>query len=271
MKKNDLEFYDLSADEWWNKNAKIYALYHLNQPRFTFFDRYISQWQGLKVLDVGCGGGFFCEFIAGKEAITYGIDRSVKCIQTAQKHSVENSLHIDYKVGVAEKLPYPDNYFDVVVCVDVLEHVSDYRQAISEIYRVSKSGGIFFYDTINRNFQSRLVMIWLMENLLRMIPSGVHDWDKFIQPEELRELMQLLGFQEIEMKGFDLFGEIGFFLAELKSVWKSMKLNKSLIRKLVTVWQANFDNYQLYKKTGYFQVKINDDMSIMYIGKAVKS
>jgi len=273
MKKNDLEFYDLSANQWWDKNSKIYALYYLNQPRFQFFDRYIPQWQGLKVLDVGCGGGFSCEFLAKKGSITYGIDSSAKCIEAAQKHRYKNSLDINYKVGVAEKLPYQDNTFDVVICVDVLEHVSDYYQVVSEIYRVLKPGGIFFYDTINRNFQSQFVMIWLMENLLRLIPQGVHDWNNFIQPEELKELMLSLDFVEIEMKGFDLFGEIGSVLGELNIFRKNLKLDKWLqvfMQKLVQVWNANLLNYQLYQKTGSFQVSLNEDMSIMYIGKARK-
>ncbi|NES76289.1 MULTISPECIES: bifunctional 2-polyprenyl-6-hydroxyphenol methylase/3-demethylubiquinol 3-O-methyltransferase UbiG [Okeania] len=274
MKKNDLEFYDLSANQWWDKNAKIYALYYLNQPRFKFFDRYVPHWQGLKVLDVGCGGGFSCEFMAKRGAIIYGIDSSAKCIEVAQKHSGENSLDINYKIGIAESLPYENNTFDVVICVDVLEHVSDYRQVVSEIYRVLKPGGIFLYDTINRNFQSRFMMIWLMENLLRLIPQGVHNWDKFILPEELKELMLSLDFVEVEMKGFDLFGEIGFVLGELNTLRKNLKFDKSLqifIRKLIQVWKTNFINYQLYRKTGSFQININDDMSIMYIGKALKN
>ena len=274
IKKNDLEFYDLSANQWWSKNSQIYALYYLNQPRFEFFDRYISQWQELKVLDVGCGGGFSCEFMAKKGAITYGIDSSAKCIEVAQKHSCENSLNINYQVGIAENLPYQNRTFDVVICVDVLEHVSDYCQVVSEIYRVLKPGGIFLYDTINRNFQSRFVMIWLMENLLGLIPQGVHDWHKFIQPEELNKLMLSLGFIDVEIKGFDLFGEIGFLLGELNNLRKNLKFDRSLqaafIRKLVKVWQTNIFNYRLYRKTGSFQVNINDDMSIMYIGKAKK-
>ncbi|MCU0538166.1 MAG: methyltransferase domain-containing protein [Hydrococcus sp. Prado102] len=87
MKKNDLQFYELNADKWWDENAKIYALYHLNKPRFEFFDRYVSNWQGLKALDVGCGGGFSCEFMAKRGVIVSGIDRSQKCIEAARKHS----------------------------------------------------------------------------------------------------------------------------------------------------------------------------------------
>lgn len=273
MRKNNLEYYDLSGDKWWDKNSKIYALYYLNEPRFQFFDRYILKWQGLKVLDVGCGGGFSCEFMAKKGTITYGIDSSKKCIEAAQRHSYENSLDINYKIGVAEKLPYQDNTFDVVICVDVLEHVSDYCQVVSEIYRVLKPAGLFLYDTINRNFQSRFVMIYLMENLLELIPLGIHDWHKFIRPEELKELMLSFDFVEIEMKGFDLFGEVGYVLGELNILRKNMKFDRSLkvfIRKLLQVLKANILNYQLYRKTGSFQVSLNEDMSIMYIGKARK-
>jgi 2-polyprenyl-6-hydroxyphenyl methylase/3-demethylubiquinone-9 3-methyltransferase len=93
MKKNDLEFYDVSAENWWNTDAKIYALYHLNQPRFAFFDRYVSDWKGLTALDVGCGGGFSCEFMAQRGVAVSGIDQSAKCMlsqRTRQKSKSRN-------------------------------------------------------------------------------------------------------------------------------------------------------------------------------------
>ena len=173
MKKNDLDFYDLSAENWWKTEEKIYALYHLNQPRFDFFDRYITNWQGLKALDVGCGGGFSCEFMAKRGVVVSGIDQSAKCIKTAQEHAKFCNIEIDYQPGFAENIPYYDNTFDVVICVDVLEHVADLHKTILEIYRVLKPQGFFFFDTINRNFRSRLVMIWLLEYLLREIPQGI--------------------------------------------------------------------------------------------------
>jgi 2-polyprenyl-6-hydroxyphenyl methylase / 3-demethylubiquinone-9 3-methyltransferase len=244
MKKNDLEFYDVSADNWWQTDAKIYALYHLNQPRFEFFDRYVNNWQGLKALDVGCGGGFSCEFMAKRGVVVSGIDQSVKCIKAAQAHAAMSKLKIDYRYGFAEKLPYEDNTFDIVICVDVLEHVADIQKTLLEINRVLKPEGILFFDTINRNFQSKVVMIWLMENILREIQRGIHDWKKFIKPEELTQLMYQSGFFDIEIKGFDIFGDV-------------LKLN--------------FLNYREYKKNGTIKVKINDNTSIMYIGKAVKT
>lgn len=243
MKKNDLEFYDLSAESWWSPQAKIFALYHLNLPRFDFFCRYVSQWQDLKVLDVGCGGGFTCEFMAQKGAIVSGIDQSQKCIIKAQEHSRDSSFKISYLQGLAEDIPYSKNTFDIVTCVDVLEHVADLNQTVAEIYRVLKPNGLFLFDTINRNFKSKVIMIWLLENLLKEIPQGVHDWQKFIQPKELQDVMENQGFADIEVKGFDLFGE--------------------------TLFQ-NISSYIHYKKTGGFKARISDNIDLMYIGKAVK-
>lgn len=122
----------------------MYALYHLNEPRFNFFDSYIPNWNNLRVLDVGCGGGFSCEYIANRGAIVSGIDQSAKCIEQACIHAVKNRLNIDYQYGYAEAIPFQDSTFDVVVCVDVLEHVADLVKTILEISRVLKPGGLFF-------------------------------------------------------------------------------------------------------------------------------
>ncbi|MBE9181583.1 3-demethylubiquinone-9 3-O-methyltransferase [Oculatella sp. LEGE 06141] len=243
MKKNDLEFYDLSAEQWWNQDSKIYALHHLNKPRFEFFDRYVSDWQNLNVLDVGCGGGFSCEFMAARQAVVSGMDQSQKCIDAAQKHAATNGFAINYCCAMAEEMPYADHTFDVVVCVDVLEHVENVYCVLSEISRILKPNGLFFFDTINRNFKSKLVMIWLMENILGEIQKGVHDWNKFITLDELHELLHKTGFGQVDIKGFDLFGD---------------------------AFRLNLASYLNYKKTGLPNVAINDDTSINYIGKATK-
>lgn len=244
MKNNDLKFYDIYADKWWNSNEKIYALYHINQPRFKFFDTYVPKWEGIRALDVGCGGGFSCEFMASRGVLVSGIDQSAKCIHAAQKHAEISEFKIDYRQAVAESIPYDDATFDVVVCVDVLEHVENVQRVISEVYRVLKPNGLFLFDTINRTFKSRLVMIWLLENTLKQIDRGVHNWNKFIKPEELTEWLQAGRFKNIEIKGFDIFGE-------------GLKLNLFY--------------YRNYWKNRVLPVKINDDTSINYIGKAVKN
>lgn len=243
MKKNDLAFYDSCAAQWWHPQAKIFALHHLNPLRFEYFDRHITNWQELKILDVGCGGGFSCEFMAARGAMVFGIDPSQNCIAAAKAHAANNGFEIEYQHGYAESLPYPDNFFDVVICVDVLEHIADIKQTLAEIGRVLKPGGVFCFDTINRTFKSQLIMIWLLEEILQEIPRGIHDWKKFIKPEELICLMQDNDFVNIEVKGFNLFGN--------------------------TVWD-HITAYGRYKKTGGFSVSINDNTSVMYIGKAKK-
>lgn len=275
--KNDLKFYDENADNWWDEKSKIYALYHLNKPRFEFFDRHATNWQGLKTLDVGCGGGFSCEFMAERGAIVSGIDQSQKCVQTAKNHALISGFKIDYRQGLAENMPYDDNTFDVVICVDVLEHVADYKQVVSEVHRILKPGGLFFFDTINRTFSSQVVMIGLMENILQEIRRGVHDWDKFITPQELSVVMGNTGFGNIEIKGFDMFGKMGALLTECNRFWANLMGGKQLFPDASVIKQAsqtltsNFGNYVDYKKSGLFKIQINEDTSIMYVGVGVKN
>lgn len=183
-------------------------------------------------------------FMAHRGVRVSGIDQSLKCIIKAQDHAAISGLEINYEQGFAEKLPYADNTFDIVTCVDVLAHVADLQKAIAEIHRVLKPQGLFFFDTINKNIKSKLVMIWLLENVLREIPRGIHDWQKFIKPEDLTDSLHKNSFTSIEIKGFDLFGE---------------------------TLHRNIFAYIHYKKTGGFQAKINNNTSLMYIGKAVKA
>lgn len=244
MIRNNLLFYDQQAAEWWQEDATIAPLNRLNPLRFQYFDQSIPNWCGLKVLDVGCGGGFTCEFLAQRGAEVWGTDQSSACIEAAKAHAQQSQLDIRYRAGMAESLPWQTSYFDVVVCVDVLEHVKDPRQAIAEIARVLKPGGMFCFDTINRTARSRLIMIWLLENLLRQIPPGIHDWGKFITPQELTHWSQQAGLGNIHISGFNLFGSnVSEYIAA----------------------------YRHYQRTGNFQARFDRDTRIMYIGTAIKA
>ncbi|TVP56759.1 MAG: 3-demethylubiquinone-9 3-O-methyltransferase [Nodularia sp. (in: Bacteria)] len=251
MKKNDLEYYDLKADNWWTEGEVLNLSNHLNQSRIKFFSSYIPTWQGLKVLDIGCGGGLASETLARQEACVSGIDLSLPSIKVAQAHSRKNNLNIDYRWGIAEDLPFAANKFDAVLCCDVLEHVADWRKVISEAHRVLKTNGLFFFDTINRSFKSKLIMIWLLENILKQIPLGLHDWNKFIKPQELTYTMENYGLNNIMIKGFDLTGGMNF--QTLKNI-----LSKGL----------NYKNK--CSNSELFPIKINEDSSVWYLGKAVK-
>jgi len=241
MQRNNLAFYDQQAAQWWSETATIFPLSQLNPLRFQYFDRHIADWRGLTVLDVGCGGGYTCEFLAQRGAVVTGIDQSAACIEAAIAHAKLSKLAIDYHAGVAEQLPFEGDRFDVVVCVDVLEHVADPAATVAEISRVLKPGGIFCFDTINRTWQSRWLLIWLLEDLLRKIPRGVHDWRKFVPPEDLQQWLQETGFAQIRIQGFDLLG-------------------RNPLAQAATLYH--------YWQTGGFRVRLDDDTQVMYIGVA---
>ncbi|MDB9529148.1 bifunctional 2-polyprenyl-6-hydroxyphenol methylase/3-demethylubiquinol 3-O-methyltransferase UbiG [Oscillatoria sp. CS-180] len=243
MQRNNLAFYDQQAADWWNENATIFPLSKLNPLRFQYFDRHISSWSGLKVLDVGCGGGYTCEFLARQGAIVTGIDQSAACIEAAKIHAQVMGFEIAYYAGMAEEMPFAANQFDVVICVDVLEHVQNPAATIAEIGRVLKPGGLFCFDTINRTWQSRWLMIWLLEDLLRKIPRGLHDWHKFLPPEELKGLLEKNDFLDVKIHGFDLLGRHA--IAQLTT--------------LLHYWQ-----------TGDFRVRFDEDTTVIYIGTAQK-
>ncbi|QOV21874.1 bifunctional 2-polyprenyl-6-hydroxyphenol methylase/3-demethylubiquinol 3-O-methyltransferase UbiG [Anabaenopsis elenkinii] len=249
MLKNNLEYYDLKADSWWTVGEILNLSQHLNQYRLNFFANYISTWQGMKVLDIGCGGGLAAETLAKKQAYVTGIDLSQPSIQVAQAHAITNNLNINYYQGIAENMPFDDQEFDAVLCCDVLEHVTDWQQVISEAHRVLKTKGLLFFDTINRNFKSQLIMIWLLEYMLKQIPRGLHDWHKFIKPEELTYTMENCGLGNVVIKGFDLTGGLNF---------------QTLINILYQGLNHNYGDSEP------FPIKINEDTSVWYIGKAVK-
>jgi ubiquinone biosynthesis O-methyltransferase len=158
-----------------------------------WFDRQVD-WTGKAVLDLGCAGGFMAEAIAARGAASVtGIDPAAEAIRAAQAHAVAGGLDIRYDVGVGEALPYPDAAFDIVVCVDVLEHVSDLQKVLEEVARVLKPGGVFLFDTINRNPLARLVTITVAEDILRLLPRGTHDPALFIKPAELEAGLRAAG------------------------------------------------------------------------------
>ncbi len=245
MQRNDLSYYDQWARQWWQETATVAPLSQLNPLRFQFFDTHIAEWSQLKVLDVGCGGGFTCEFLAKRGAQVTGIDQSAACIEAANHHASEANLNINYRQSQAEQLPFDDDMFDVVVCVDVLEHVESPQQTIAEISRVLKPEGQFCFDTINRTWQSRMVMIWLLENVLRQISPGIHDWNKFITPAELTDMAKQAGMQPLSITGFNMFGPPG----------------------PVGKWQT----LRQYQRSGQLQVNFDPQSDrIMYIGIATK-
>ena len=187
--RNDLTIYDAVADRWWSDDIRwVRTLKNLVPGRLVWFDRQID-WAGKTVLDLGCAGGFMAEALAQRGADVTGIDPAAEAINAARAHARLGGLRIGYDVGVGEALPYDHSSFDAVVCVDVLEHVADLNKVLAEVARTLRPGGLFLFDTINRNLLARLATISLAEDVLHLLPPGTHDPAMFIKPAELRAAM----------------------------------------------------------------------------------
>ncbi|MFU8865143.1 MAG: bifunctional 2-polyprenyl-6-hydroxyphenol methylase/3-demethylubiquinol 3-O-methyltransferase UbiG [Rhodobacterales bacterium] len=215
MSRNDLTIYDKVADQWWSDEIRwVRTLKNLVPGRLSWFDRQID-WQGKRVLDLGCAGGFMAEALAARGAIVTGIDPAAEAIAAASTHADQAGHAIRYDVGVGEALPYAGGDFDAVVCVDVLEHVSDLPQVLAEVARVLRPGGLFLFDTINRNPLARLATITVAEDVLRLLPKGTHDPAMFITPAELRAGLRGAGmvpgrFTGLGPRGINRRGDLTF-------------------------------------------------------------
>ncbi|MDJ0826117.1 MAG: bifunctional 2-polyprenyl-6-hydroxyphenol methylase/3-demethylubiquinol 3-O-methyltransferase UbiG [Rhodobacter sp.] len=190
--RNDLTIYDAVADQWWSDEIRwVRTLKNMVPGRLAYFDRFVD-WRGKAVLDLGCAGGFMAEALDDRGARVTGIDPAAEAIAAARAHAGDRAIR--YDVGVGEALPYAEASFDAVVCVDVLEHVEDLTRVVAEVYRVLKPGGLFLFDTINRSPLSRLAVITLAEDVLKLLPKGTHDPALFIRPRELRAALTGAGF-----------------------------------------------------------------------------
>ncbi len=197
-----------SSFDWWDKGC---FLNQMTGDRCDYIETSITKALGKKslaqqqILEVGCGGGLICEQLAQRGAEMVGIDPSKGALETAALHAEEHGLgqHIHYQQGYAESLPFADGSFSAIVCFDVLEHVQDLKTTISEIARVLAPGGVFVFDTINRTFLARAILIWYGENFPSGgLQPGIHNYHAFIKPAELQSLITASGLHVHEMKGF---------------------------------------------------------------------
>ena len=200
------------AEEWWKPDGKFAVLHAFNPVRLQFirdhvcaaFDRDPAAerpLEGLRLLDIGCGGGLLSEPLAQAGAAVAGIDPSEKNIKTAMVHAREQGLDIDYRISTAEALAEQGEQFDVVLNMEVLEHVNDPAVFVRTCASLLRPKGIMFCATLNRTLKSFLMAIVGAEYVLRWLPRGTHQWEKFIRPEELEEWLAQAGLEVLERTG----------------------------------------------------------------------
>ena len=231
---NEVEFYSRLADTWWDREGPFWPLHQLNELRTAYildklcrhFDRDATSdkpLNGLRVLDVGCGGGILAESLAGFGARVTGIDVVEKNIRIASLHAAQQDLDIDYRVETASALAAAGERFDVVLNMEVVEHVADFAAFMQDCCRLVADTGVMFVATINRNPLSWLFAIVGAEYVLRWLPRGTHRWDWFRTPAETTEQLSKGGLSVVSRAGV----AANPFNRRLR-ITKSMKVNYML-------------------------------------------
>lgn len=189
------------ASKWWDRNSEFKPLHDINPLRVGFIDR-IANLADKKVLDVGCGGGILSESMAQRGAEVMGIDMGEAPLKVAKLHGLESGVNVKYQQITAEELAaaQPES-FDVVTCMEMLEHVPDPASIVRACAALCKPGGKVFFSTLNRNPKSYLFAILGAEKILKLVPDGTHDFKKFIRPSELGGWIRQSGLNSTEMCG----------------------------------------------------------------------
>lgn len=254
----DNEIYNRLYGTWWDERESLGMLRTVLGPvRIRYFSRVLLSEQArepqrIQALDVGCGGGLLAEEFARLGCQVTGIDPSRPSLAVARAHAQQSGLHITYQEGTGEQIPFPSASFEVVFCCDVLEHVNDMPQVVQEIARVLRTGGIFFFDTLNRTLWSWLVAIKLLQDcrLTRVLPANLHDWRQFIKPRDLRIYLQRAGLQNKELRGIRPRGSLWAVLPQLLR-YKRGEITLAEVGRRIDLRES-------------------DDLSILYMGHACK-
>jgi 2-polyprenyl-6-hydroxyphenyl methylase / 3-demethylubiquinone-9 3-methyltransferase len=200
------------ADEWWDPRGKMAVLHKFNPVRLAYirdgacrrFERNGKQLdclKGLRILDIGCGGGILCEPLARLGANVLGADPAEKTIAAAKLHAEQSGLAIDYRATTAEALADAGERFDIVLAMEVVEHVADVKLFVGRCAEMVAPGGLMIAATINRTLKSFALAIVGAEYVLRWLPRGTHRWDKFVTPDELEIAMERAGLSTADERG----------------------------------------------------------------------
>lgn len=197
----EVEKFSQLAHKWWDPNSEFRPLHDINPLRLDYVDR-LAGLAGKTVLDVGCGGGILSEGMAGKKARVTGIDLSDKALQVAKLHLLESGKQVEYRKIAAEDLATEQpGHYDIVTCMEMLEHVPDPQSVVEACARLTKPGGWVFFSTLNRNLKSCLFAIIGAEYVLKLLPRGTHDFDKFLKPSELAQFSRNAGLSVSNITG----------------------------------------------------------------------
>jgi 2-polyprenyl-6-hydroxyphenyl methylase/3-demethylubiquinone-9 3-methyltransferase len=199
--QNEVNKFAAIADRWWDPTGDFKPLHVINPLRANYIDEKIPL-KGLKVLDVGCGGGLLAEALHSRGAIVTAIDVTEASIKVAKLHAKQEERDISYRVTTAENLASEQpEFFDVVACLEVVEHVPDPSQLIAACSLLLKPSGQMFLSTLNRNPRSFVTANLGAEYIFNILPKGTHEWNKFIKPSELEKYMRQAGVKLKESKG----------------------------------------------------------------------
>ena len=198
---SEIQKFEELASRWWDRNGEFKPLHDINPIRLNFINTG-SPLSGKKVLDIGCGGGILAESMARADAVVTGIDMGKAPLSVARLHAVEEDLDVDYQQITAEQhaIDMPANY-DIVTCMEMLEHVPDPSSVINASMQLVKPGGSVYFSTINRNAKSFMFAIIGAEYVMKLLPKGTHDYSKFIRPSELDVWARQAGIELVNIEG----------------------------------------------------------------------
>ena len=209
----EIENFEAMAEAWWDPEGAFRPLHRLNPGRVDYIREHLcahfgrdfqtaEPLKGLRLLDIGCGGGLLCEPMARLGAEVVGVDAAERNIPVARLHAEQSELEIDYRHTTAEAMAAENELFDVVINMEVVEHVASPPAYLKACQALLKPGGLHLCSTINRNPKSFAMAIVGAEWVMRWLPKGTHEWSKFITPDELYDLLRQAGLEPVDRKGY---------------------------------------------------------------------
>lgn len=207
--KEEIDKFNSFAKNWWNPIGEMKPLHDFNPPRVEYIEKIICQnvicdekkIEDLSVIDIGCGGGILTESIARLGCKTVGIDLAAKMIMAAKIHAKNSGLKIDYYNHGVEEEVKQQNKYDVVICMEVIEHVPNKQEFVENVLKLVKNDGVVIFSTINRTVKSLVLAIGVAEYVLNMLPRKTHSWNDFVKPSEMVEYIENCGGKLVSTTG----------------------------------------------------------------------